>query len=172
MQFQNLQVHWESLPKAADVALKPVEKDYLKVLYISWSILYAIILVALVVCIVFIDELQEPLWLMLSAGVFLLLVITTFAVGTGSFKRKAYAVREKDVLYRTGWFIQKLHIVPFNRVQHCVVQSGPIGRRYGLSSLSIFTAASGDQDISIQGLKTEDAEALKSYILEQIQPLS
>jgi uncharacterized protein len=172
MQFQNLQVHWESLPKASDVELKPVEKDYLKVLYISWSIMYVLILAVAVGIILIIDEMDLSLWLPLTIGAIILLAAATFIIGTGSFRRKAYAVREKDILLRTGWIIQKLHIVPFNRIQHCVVQSGPLGRKYRLSSLSIHTAASGVQDITIRGLRTEDAEALKSYILEQIQPLA
>lgn len=171
MQFQNLQVQWDTLPKAAEVVLKPVEKDYLKVLYIGWAIVYGSIAVALITGIVMIEELREPTWLAAGAGVFVLMVVATFVIGTGSFRRKAYAVREKDVLFRTGWLVQKLHIVPFNRVQHCVVQSGPIGRKYGLASLTIYTAASGNDDISIRGLRTADAESLKSYILEQIQPL-
>lgn len=171
MQFQNLQVHWESLPKASEVELKPVEKDYLKVLYISWSILYVVLLAVAVAIILLVEEIDSSLWLPLSIGAIALLAATTFIIGTASFRRKAYAVREKDILLRTGWIIQKLHIVPFNRVQHCVVQSGPLGRKYHLSSLSIHTAASGVQDITIRGLRTGDAEALKSYILEQIQPL-
>jgi membrane protein YdbS with pleckstrin-like domain len=119
-----------------------------------------------------INDIDQRLWLPLSIGVILLTAIATFIIGTGSFKRKGYAVREKDILFRTGWIIQKLHIVPFNRVQHCVVQSGPIGRKFGLASLSIYTAAANISDISIRGLKTEDAETLKGYILEQIQPLT
>lgn len=172
MQFQNLQVHWETLPKAADIQLKPIEKDYLKVLYISWSIMYVIILAVVITIILLIDDTDHYIWLPLSIGILILAIAATFIIGTGSFKRKAYAVREKDILFRTGWIIQKLHIIPFNRVQHCVVQSGPVGRKYGLATVSIYTAASNEQDISIRGLKTEEAESLKSFILEQIQPLS
>jgi uncharacterized protein len=172
MQFQNLQVHWEALPKAADVHLKPIDKNYLKVLYITWSIMYVIILAVVITIILLIEDIDHYLWLPAGIAAILLLAAATFIIGTGSFKRKAYAVREKDILFRTGWIIQKLHIVPFNRVQHCVVQSGPIGRRYGLATVIIYTAASNEQDISINGLKSEDAEVLKTFILEQIQPLT
>lgn len=172
MQFQNLQVHWEDIPKASTVELKPIERVYLKVLYISWSILFIVLLAAAITLILLIDDIDKSIWLPVSIGVILLTAIATFIIGTGSFKRKGYAVREKDILFRSGWIIQKLHIVPFNRVQHCVVQSGPIGRKFGLASLSIYTAASNITDISIRGLKTEDAETLKAYILEQIQPLT
>jgi uncharacterized protein len=171
MQFQNLQVDWQQLPRAADAALKPIERDYLKVLYLSWSIFYTILLIALVLCLVYIPEMQTALWLTMSIGCFVLLAALTFIIVTGSFKRKAYALREKDVIYRTGWIFWKLHIIPFNRVQHCVVQSGPIERKFHLATISIYTAASNVHDISIRGLKPEDAESLKAYIIQQIQPL-
>jgi uncharacterized protein len=172
MQFQNLQVQWEEIPKASTAELKPVEKTYLKVLYITWALWFIVVLAAGVTLVLLIDDIDQRLWLPLVIGSAVLAAIIGFTIGTGSFKRKAYAVREKDILFRTGWIIQKFHVVPFNRVQHCVVQSGPIGRKLGLASLSIYTAASSISDISIRGLKSEDAETLKAYILEQIQPLT
>lgn len=171
MQFQNLQVQWETLPRAEAVSLQPIERDYLKVLYLSWSIFYTILIAAWVVLIILIDRLQEPEWILTGSGALAVAVLANFIIGTASFRRKAWAVREKDILYRTGWIFQRLHIVPFNRVQHCMVQSGPIERKFGLSTVSIYTAASNVNDISIHGLKHADAEALKNFILDQTKPL-
>ena len=171
MHFENLQVDWERVYQAETVELKPLERDYLKVLYITWGISYGVLLLALVICMVFIDELRELPWLATSIGVFLLLVLSTYVIGIKSFNRKGYAIREKDLLYRTGWIVQKLQVVPFSRIQHCVIQTGPIERKYGLAGLSIHTAASDVHDISINGLKKEDAEQLKTFILQQIEPL-
>lgn len=171
MQFQNLQVQWETLPRAEAVRLRPIEKAYLKVLYLSWSIFYTILAAAWVVCIILIDGLQQAEWVLAGSAALVLMILANFVIGTASFRRKAWAVREKDILYRTGWISQRLHIVPFNRVQHCMVQSGPIERKFGLSTVSIYTAASNVNDISIRGLTHEDAEALKNFILDQIKPL-
>jgi membrane protein YdbS with pleckstrin-like domain len=172
MQFQNLQVDWQPLPRAAATEMKPIEKAYLKVLYLSWGILYRVLLIVLTLCFVFIDELQTVARISTCTGAFIFITGFTFVAGTASFKRKAYAVREKDLVYRTGWIFQKLHIIPFNRVQHCVVQSGPIERKFGLAGISIYTAASNIHDISIKGLKPDDAESLKTFIVQQIQPLN
>ena len=172
MQFQNLQVHWESLPKASTVELKPVERDYLKVLYISWTIIYLVLLAVAVTIIVLIDDIDHKFWIAFTILVIAVFAAITFIAGKASFLRKSYAIREQDILFQTGWIVQKLHIVPFNRIQHCVVQSGPLERKYGLSSLSIHTAASNVHDIAIHGIRTEDAETLKSYIIGQIQPLA
>ncbi len=172
MQFQNLQVDWQQLPQAASVEMKPIEKAYLKVLYLAWGIFFLLMLAALILSLIYIDPTPTFFWKAVIISSFILLVIATYIITAASFKRKAYAVREKDVLYRTGWIFQKLHIIPFNRVQHCVVQSGPIERKFKLASISIYTAASNIHDISIKGLKPDDAEALKSFIMQQIQPLN
>jgi membrane protein YdbS with pleckstrin-like domain len=172
MQFQNLQVDWQQLPQAASVEMKPIEKTYLKVLYLSWSIFYLLLLAAVILCIVYIEPRMSFFWQMITYSAYVLTVIGTYLAVTGSFKRKAYAVRDKDVIYRTGWIFQKLHIIPFNRVQHCVVQSGPIERKFKLAGISIYTAASNVHDISIKGLKPDEAESLKAFIMQQIQPLS
>jgi membrane protein YdbS with pleckstrin-like domain len=171
MQFQNLQVDWQQLPRAAAIEMKPIERSYLKVLYLTWGIFYFILLAALTLCYVFIEEMQTPVWIATGIGSFIFVTACSFILITASFRRKAYAVREKDVIYRTGWIFQKLHIIPFNRVQHCVVQSGPIERKFGLAGISIYTAAANVHDISIKGLRPDDAESLKTFILQQIQPL-
>jgi len=54
-------------------------------------------------------------------------------------------------------------------VQHCELVSGPIGRKYGLASIKLNTAASNNIDISIKGLKQETAEQLKAFIMEKIE---
>jgi uncharacterized protein len=171
MQFQNLQVDWLQLPQAAAAEMKPIEKPYLKVLYITWGIFYLVALIALILALIFTEPTPTVFWKTIIISCFCVVTVTTFIIITQSFKRKAYAVREKDIIYRTGWIFQKLHIIPFNRVQHCVVLSGPIERKFGLAGISIFTAATHVHDISIKGLLPDDAEALKGYIMQQIQPL-
>jgi membrane protein YdbS with pleckstrin-like domain len=85
-----------------------------------------------------------------------------------SFPLAGYALREKDVVYKRGWVIQSLRICPFNRIQNCTVQSGPIERRYGLASVIVYTAGSAGADMKIHGLKSEEADRLRQFILQQI----
>lgn len=171
MYFQNLQVDWENLPRSAAATLQPIQPKYLRVLYIAWTLFYLVAIVGWLLCLVWIPEMRNTKWLILAIVLMMLAITGTFIITTGSFRRKGYAVREKDVLYRTGWIFQKLHIVPYNRVQHCVVQSGPIERRFGLASVSIYTAAAHISDITIHGLAPDEANALKTYIIDQMQPL-
>lgn len=172
MEFSNLSIHPDQIPQAEAVALQPIQSSYLKVLRIGWVFIFTGILLGLAALIYFIDELHDPIPISLAAFAYVLLLCGTIVIGTGSFKHKAYAIRQKDLLYQTGWLFQKTHMVPYDRIQHCIVNSGPIERRFGLATLSVFTAAADEKDITLHGLIKADADALKEWILQQIQPLT
>jgi len=171
MSFSNLPINTEGLPEVQAVSFKPIHSDYLKVIRIGWAILFLVIAGAIVTVFILSKKLQNPLIISIVSGVYVLVVLSTVVIGTGSFRRKQYAIREKDILYKTGWIFQNLHMVPFNRLQHCVVNMGPIERRFGLATLSLYTAASEGKDITIHGLPQAEAEQLKELIIQQIQAL-
>jgi len=54
--------------------------------------------------------------------------------------------------------------IPFNRIQHTEVNQGPLGRMFDLARVQIFTAGGSSSDISIPGLKVEEAHQLKDHI--------
>ena len=55
-----------------------------------------------------------------------------------AFHYMGYALREKDISYRSGWLWRSMVTVPFNRVQHCEIKQGLIDRRFGLSRLTFI----------------------------------
>jgi len=172
MSFSNLPISTEGLPEVQTVSFKPIHPDYLKVLRINWLILYLILLGGIVTIFILTKKLQNPVAISIAAGIYSIVVVATVIIGTGSFRRKQYAVREKDILYKTGWIFQNLHMVPFNRLQHCVVNMGPIERKFKLATLSLYTAASEGKDITIHGLLQTEAEQLKELVIQQIQALN
>ncbi len=80
--------------------------------------------------------------------------------------RRGYAIREKDILYRSGVFWRSAWAVPFNRVQHTQIDSTPLDRRFGVASLSVFPAGGGAQEIP--GLGEAMAARLRSHISARI----
>ena len=82
--------------------------------------------------------------------------------------RRGYVVREKDLLYKSGVLWRSVKAFPFNRVQHTKLDSTPLDRRFGLSSLSVFPAGAG-AGLRIRGLGQETAEQLRVYISERIE---
>jgi membrane protein YdbS with pleckstrin-like domain len=81
----------------------------------------------------------------------------------------SYAVREKDISFKSGWLWRNMTTVPFNRVQHCDIKQGLIDRRFGLSRLTIYTAGGESTDLHIPGLLPETSERLKAYILKSTE---
>ena len=168
MDFLNEAVLPESLPLAEAVPLIPLTPDYRKVLRLEWAITILFLLTVLVLLTVFVDRLQQPVWISIAGGAWLVLAAAWFFLMEKSFQNKAYAIRDKDVIYRSGWIIQSTHTCPFNRIQHSTVTMGPLERKFGLARLVLYTAGSNDADLSIPGLTQATAQQLKEWITKKI----
>jgi membrane protein YdbS with pleckstrin-like domain len=164
MNFSNLNVVPAELPTVENIPFQPLEKDYLLVERMSAGITSLVILVIAIFVFYFIESLQETLTMLLAGGVLILIFVLSFISTTISFKYSGYALREKDILFKSGWIIRKIRIVMLDRIQHVSVQSGPIERKYGLSSVSIYTAGSSQADFTISGISEETALRIKQWI--------
>lgn len=166
--FANIPVPSSAIPQFAPTALEQVEKSYKTVLYISWAVFFLVLTAIAIPLFIWLDALQKN-WIIFSTlGAFLLSCFTVIAFIEIGFKNLAWALREKDIICKKGWIFQDTHVIPFGKVQNCVIQSGPIGRKFGLASIKLMTAASHLGDISINGLKQETAEQLKDWMMEKI----
>ncbi len=161
--FSNEALDISKLPRAEDVKFRPIEPDYWKVLKFGWMIVTLILTTALSLTLLFSYPGNSYILLLIPGIVIIFLLI--FWLMRKSFLWKAYAIREKDIIYRSGWLIRRISVCPFNRVQHCSVNAGPIERKLGLSSLSIYAAGTEGADFKIPGLKEETALSLRDFIL-------
>lgn len=168
MDFLNDAIAPESLPQVEAVPLIPLTTDYRKVLRMEWAITVILLLTVLVLLTVFVNRLQQPVWMSLAGAGWLLLASGWFFLMEKSFENKAYAIRDKDVIYRSGWVIRSTHTCPFNRIQHSTVTMGPLERKFGLARLVLYTAGSNDADLSIPGLTQATAQQLKEWITKKI----
>ena len=80
--------------------------------------------------------------------------------------RWRYDVNEQGVDMSRGIIILKRTIVPVNRIQHVDTKQGPIYRKFGLSSISISTAATTHE---IPALDDETATHLRAMISELVR---
>ncbi len=168
MEFLNPPVNIELLPQIESTDLKPISPSFLKVLRIELLISSFIVLLIAVICIYFIKPLQKPLWIFLIAGTWILLAVMQWFIQQKSFYVMAYSVREKDILFRSGWIVRKIRTCPFNRIQHSSISSGPLERKYGLATLILYTAGTDDSDVRIAGLPATEAATLKEWINKKV----
>ncbi len=153
--------------QAREISFEPISPRYFTVIAIRWLIFLLAVLGGwtLIACL---NEI--PLALGLSIGGGLLLAAGIWlAVMRLSFKYRGIAVREYDVVFRTGFINITETLVPYNRVQHVRLTRGVLEKMFGLSALYIYTAAGGNHNLSIAGLKAADAEKIKSYIMDKIK---
>lgn len=169
--FTNIPIPFDELPQAEDIQLKAIERKYLMVRIVSDIIIFSLLAVG-VFAIQFIDSeppypIRDNMTYILT-GVLVLAIITLIMSLLG-FKYKKFVIREKDIIFQTGLIIRKKIHVPFNRVQHVEVNQGVIDRYLNLAKLKIFTAGGSKSDLSIPGLKNEDALRMKSFILQKTE---
>jgi uncharacterized protein len=98
----------------------------------------------------------------ISVGVVILFTyLFVFLLPTIKWKRWRYEVREQEIELQRGILIVKRTLVPMVRVQHVDTVQGPILKRYGLSTITISTAANVHE---IPALDMEEADELRNSI--------
>ncbi len=166
MIFENLQLDLEDLPEVETVRYQKLAPAHLTIRLISTGLLYALLLIGMALVLTFGEDIAPELYYILPT-IWLCLAGISFWLASASYKVKAYALRQKDIVYRKGVIIRSVTTIPFNRVQHCEIKQGPIARFFGLKTLALFTAGGQMSDLSIPGLLPREAEQLKDFIIKK-----
>ena len=167
MEFSNRRLEANSLPTIQQISYDGLNKEYLTVSVISYTIFWVIIVSAVLIA-SFFDEQGRPVWVNLTiAAVLFFLIVASYVLTILGFRRKLYAVREKDIIYKKGLLWRSSVIIPFNRIQHAEVHQGPLDRLFGLSNLKIYTAGGSSSDLSIPGLSPETAQRIKHFVMRK-----
>lgn len=144
----------------------PISKKYFSVLVLQTII--AFLFFSIVPGVLFYtDAIKLNIAVCIEAGILILLLLLLGLIKL-SYKYRGYAVRSHDVMYRKGILNIEETIIPYNRVQHVKVKKGLISKFFGLSELTIYTAAGNNFNLTIAGIEDGVAEQIKSYILEQL----
>lgn len=164
--FQNNTV--TSLPDITKVEFKKINQLYLKVIFINFLLVFLLFLGGLIVLhqLVFQDEVNAFIIPIYIAFLVLFGLILLYLLA--SFRKRKYALREKDISYKSGLLVKKLTTVPFSRIQHVETDEKPVSRIFGLSSLSVYTAGDSSDDLVIKGITKETALQIKEFITTKI----
>ncbi|WP_138420636.1 PH domain-containing protein [Aquibacillus sediminis] len=90
-------------------------------------------------------------------------LITVFLIPKLRWRRWRYQVFEQEIYIQHGILVVSRTLVPMIRVQHVDTKQGPVLKKYGLSSLTISTAATTHE---IPALLEEEASDLRDQISE------
>jgi membrane protein YdbS with pleckstrin-like domain len=166
--FTNDQVFQEAIPKVEHIVFQELERSYLKVNMIVASIFCLIFLAAASIVIYRIHADDKPQFVIyIIATVYLVLAGLILFLSYKGYFMKAYALRQNDIIYKSGYIWRSRTVIPFNRVQHCEINNGPIDRMFNLSSLKLYTAGGSSSDLTIPGLNPQLAQDLKDFIVKK-----
>ena len=165
--FTNETIDTTLLPKFEEVDFSVLHPDYWKVILISLGLFFLIVAIGAGVILYFNEELSRYITeLSIVYGVLLLVVLFLSRI---SFKKKGFAFRNHDVLFRHGIIATNTLVIPYNRVQHVALHEGLLSRIFGLAKIEIFTAGASSSDIHIPGIAKEQAENIKQLLMGKIQ---
>lgn len=165
--FTNETIDTTQLPKFEDVAFSVLHPDYWKVTLINLAIFFLIIGTGIGLVLFFNIEFFVFIFeLSIGFGVIILLVLFFSRI---SFKKKGFAFRTHDVLFRQGIIATNTLVIPYNRIQHVALHEGLVSRFFGLAKIQIFTAGGSSSDVEIPGIAKEEAESIKQLLMGKIQ---
>ena len=167
--FTNETLDTSQLPKFEEVAFTALHPKYLLVVLIGLLRTIAMLVLIPTVVSMFKPEFfSGRIWLILGIinTIFYILLVVFSSIG---FKKKGFAFREHDVLYRYGIIATNTIVIPYNRVQHVALHEGLVSRYFGLAKIEIFTAGGSSSDIEIPGIEKEQAENIKQLLMGKIQ---
>ena len=157
-----------NLPNIATTPFQKIDKKYFKVISINFFLITLFICIGLFLLQQFFFSesilkynIYEYIGVILFSFIFYLYFFLFF------LKRK-YALREKDISYKSGMLFLKTTTVPFSRIQHVETDEKPISRIFKLASLSVFTAGDSSDDLVIKGIKKQEALKIKEFISSKI----
>lgn len=164
--FSNRPIALSELPRYEEVGfLKPSPRYYYVVALGTFS---GMSITGLIAAFALYTAEQTEYWvlaLLIWLGLLLFLLVWSYV----GFKRKGFAFREHDVMYRRGVLATITTIIPYSRIQHVALKEGVFSRVLGLAQIGIFTAGGGSSDIEIPGIEKTRAEEMKQFVLEKIQ---
>jgi len=166
--FKNQSIAIENLPSIEEESFQGIEKAYKTFMLIRNGLLIFLVFIIVLMIHLFAESTFENWHFAIVYIALFVFSILSFVLVQLGFERKAYLLREHDVIYKTGYIIQKMTVIPQNRIQHIEIREGVLLRLFKLSKLVIYTAGGNASDLSISGINPEVAKQLKEFISKKI----
>ena len=86
-----------------------------------------------------------------------------------AYRHLRFGVDEAGIVIQQGVFFRSHIALPRVRIQHTDVSQGPLQRRFGVGTLTFYTAGSRHTRIELPGLTHGEAIALRDMLLAEGQ---
>ncbi|WND03784.1 PH domain-containing protein [Temperatibacter marinus] len=165
--FVNDPVETDFLPKADALIFSTLSPKYTKSARILMFLWLALPFIPTIIIMLISNSDKWLITQWWSPFMYLLPVLVMQLLLGPIMRAKGYAIRDHDIHYQSGLIWRKVVTLPFNRIQHVEIESGPVDRLFKLSEVKIFTAGGGKTDMAIPGLEFAKATELRDYIVHK-----
>ncbi|WP_199138605.1 PH domain-containing protein [Pedobacter sp. ASV12] len=166
LHFANETIDLDQLPKYEETKLNAPHASYWRVILINLLICLLLLSGALAM-LFFLNQEIRP-YLVPMGIAYLLVWILLFVLYRASFKKRGFALREKDIMYKSGIIAETTTIIPLNRIQHVALEEGLFSRMYGLATLQLFTAGGQSGHMHIAGIPIAKARVIKEALVKRL----
>lgn len=166
--FENQQISIDNLPKAEDLELQPISPKYVYIVFINTVIVYLLLFAAVLLLKIFADDSGINNAMGYIVTILGILCFFSLIINYLGFKKRKYAIRDKDMTYSQGYLINKTLTLPYNRIQHIEIARSFLARKLGLSTLKIYSAGQSGGDLSIKGLPKKIADKQYAFLTKII----
>lgn len=163
--FTNRSIDISSLPQFEEVAFQPISRNYLIKSNLQNLVFLCVVMIGWAALFYF--DITRIQLMILLIGIVLYFGFRFWNISMEQ-KNYGFALREKDILYKRGYLVNKTTVVPFNRIQHASISRDVLDKMLRISTLKIFTAGGSGSDISIPGLAPDLALRLKEALAAKL----
>jgi membrane protein YdbS with pleckstrin-like domain len=165
--FTNASLDPQNLPALAEAPLEPVSPRLAPCQAVLRS-LHWLLLTGLAALVPFMIA-DIAAWQPWPAVAVALLGASGIVLGWLEARRRAYGLRQHDLIYRRGLLVQSTQVLPLARLQHIETTSNPVERAFGLVRLVCFTAGGRGADMVLEGLTADRAAAIRQHLLARLE---
>lgn len=164
--FSNHQLPIENLPKVNNIDFQLIQSNYWKVIFIQSLLFYSFVLVAVNI-IAYLNDAPILFYVLFHICV-LAFASTNIFVMRKAFHRKAFAIREHDIVYKKGLLGTTIVTMPYKAVQHVKLSQGILSKKWKLTTIILYGAGGQQQQLAIAGIDENEAYQIKEFILSKI----
>ncbi|WP_262694776.1 PH domain-containing protein [Kordiimonas aquimaris] len=170
--FTNEQLQSSEIPHANDFTFEALEKRYCTLLRIIWFGVYVLIL-GVNGAIRYLndnafDEIASSGYLPLLFAIAAVIAVAGIVVPYLVWRSRGFQLRAHDIHYKHGALWRHVTYLPFCRIQHVEIESGPLERLCKLSTLKFYSAGGGSADMKIPGLGFATAAKIRTVVMSYV----
>lgn len=167
MAVSNYQTLIENFTPIESLKFEHLDNRYVKVCTITYIITYVALMCLLLLLLI--PDWEYRLVTLIAAEA---AVVIAFAWNMTLIPKiytfKGYAVRERDISYRSGIFFPTVTTVPFCKIQQVTLRQNPVSRMFRMYYIDIVNGSQSTmKQMVIPGLTKERAEQIKTMLISK-----